>query len=72
MSEAVMSKPADHFRTLHEKDQERRLIVVLENASLETVKVRIFILRCFDENGYHLLSLTAAKLLFRWSLVAGL
>ena len=41
LSEAIMSKPADHLRTLHEKDQEKRLIVVLENASLETVKVRI-------------------------------
>jgi len=39
-SEAVTSKPADHLRTLHEKDQEKRLIVVLEKASLETVKVR--------------------------------
>jgi len=39
-SEAVMSKPADHLRTLHEKDQAKRLIVVLEKASLETVKVR--------------------------------
>lgn len=39
LSEAVISKPADHLRTLHEKDQEKRLIVVLEKASLETVKV---------------------------------
>jgi len=39
LSEAVVSKPADHLRTLHEKDQEKRLIVVLEKASLETVKV---------------------------------
>jgi len=40
LSEAEASKPADHLRTLHEKDQEKRLIVVLEKASLETVKVR--------------------------------
>jgi len=40
LSEATAaSKPADHLRTLHEKDQEKRLIVVLEKASLETVKV---------------------------------
>merc|ERR1712193_157879 len=32
-------KAPNHLRTLHEKDQEKRLIVVLENASLETVKV---------------------------------
>ena len=44
LSEAVISKPADHLRTLHEKDQEKRLIVVLEKASLETVKVRILYL----------------------------
>jgi len=43
LSEAVISKPADHLRTLHEKDQAKRLIVVLENASLETVKVRIYV-----------------------------
>ena len=46
-SEAVMPKPADHLRTLHEKDQDKRLIVVLEKASLETVKVRIYILTSF-------------------------
>jgi len=40
LSEAATApKPADHMRTLHEKDQEKRLIVVLEKASLETVKV---------------------------------
>jgi len=43
-SEAVMSRPADHLRTLHEKDQAKRLIVVLEKASLETVKVRALFL----------------------------
>jgi rRNA small subunit pseudouridine methyltransferase Nep1 len=32
-------KLPSHLRTLHEKDQEKRLIVVLENASLETAKV---------------------------------
>ena len=37
--EVVASKPPDHLRTLHERDQAKRLIVVLENASLEEVKV---------------------------------
>jgi hypothetical protein len=32
-------KLPNFLRTLHERDQEKRLIVVLENASLETVKV---------------------------------
>jgi len=32
-------KAPNHLRTLHEKDQEKRLIVILERASLETVKV---------------------------------
>jgi len=36
--ETQKTKPPNHLRTLHEKDQEKRLIVVLENASLETVK----------------------------------
>merc|ERR1712002_823134 len=31
-------KPS-HLRTLHEKDQDKRLIVILEKASLETIKV---------------------------------
>jgi len=35
----VIRKPPNHLRTLHEKDQEKRLIVILENAALETVKV---------------------------------
>ena len=69
-SEAMMSKPADHLRTLHEKDQEKRLIVVLENASLETVKVRtlypcttfLLFCVCLDENSCNLLPLIAAKL----------
>jgi len=32
-------KTPNHIKTLHEKDKEKRLIVILENASLETVKV---------------------------------
>ena len=32
-------KLPNHLRTLHERDQEKRLIVVLERASLETIKV---------------------------------
>ena len=32
-------KTPNHLRTLQERDQEKRLIVVLEKASLETVKV---------------------------------
>lgn len=32
-------KLPNYLRTLHERDQEKRLIVVLEKASLETVKV---------------------------------
>jgi len=38
-SDNVIRKPPNHLRTLHEKDQEKRLIVILENSSLETVKV---------------------------------
>ena len=33
------AKRAKHLETLHERDQARRIIVVLERASLETVKV---------------------------------
>ncbi len=32
-------RPAKHLRTLHEKEQEKRLIVILERSSLEAVKV---------------------------------
>ena len=32
-------RPKQHLRTLHEKDQTKRLIIILEDASLETVKV---------------------------------
>ena len=32
-------KPAKHLRTLHDRMTERRLVVVLEGATLETVKV---------------------------------
>lgn len=32
-------KSPKHLRTLHERDQGKRLIVVLEHASLETIKV---------------------------------
>ena len=33
-------KPAKHLRSLHDRMAERRLVVVLEGASLETVKVK--------------------------------
>lgn len=33
-------KPAKHLRSLHDRMAERRLVVILEGASLETVKVR--------------------------------
>lgn len=32
-------KPAKHLRSLHDRMAERRLVVILEGASLETVKV---------------------------------
>lgn len=32
-------KPAKHQRSLHERMSDRRLVVVLEGATLETVKV---------------------------------
>lgn len=32
------AKP-QHLQTLHERDQSKRLIVILEGASLETIKV---------------------------------
>lgn len=33
-------KPAKHLRSLHDRMAERRLVVILEGASLETVKVK--------------------------------
>ena len=39
-AELDTSKPKKIPRTLAEKDGEKRLIVVLENASLETIKVQ--------------------------------
>lgn len=33
-------KPAKHLRSLHDRMSERRLVVILERASLETVKVK--------------------------------
>lgn len=43
-------KPAKHLRSLHDRMAERRLVVILEGASLETVKVRrygaVFALCC--------------------------
>lgn len=33
-------KPAKYLRSLHDRMAERRLVVILEGASLETVKVR--------------------------------
>ena len=38
-SELDISRPNKIPRTLSEKDKQKRLIVVLENASLETIKV---------------------------------
>ena len=32
-------KPAKHMRSLHDRMAERRLVVILEGATLETVKV---------------------------------
>lgn len=34
-------KPAKHLRSLHNRMSERRLVVILERASLETVKVKV-------------------------------
>lgn len=34
-------KPAKHLRSLHDRMAERRLVVILEGASLETVKVKL-------------------------------
>lgn len=45
-------KPAKHLRSLHDRMAERRLVVILEGASLETVKVNhyshryVFLSRC--------------------------
>ena len=36
---ATVKKSPNHLRTLHEKDREKRLIVILEKSSLETIKV---------------------------------
>ena len=33
-------KPAKHMRSLHDRMAERRLVVILEGATLETVKVK--------------------------------
>ena len=33
-------KPAKHLRSLHDRMAEKRLVVILEGASVETVKVR--------------------------------
>ncbi|KAK1163339.1 ribosomal RNA small subunit methyltransferase NEP1 [Acipenser oxyrinchus oxyrinchus] len=38
-SDEYEPKPAKHLRTLHDKMTERRLVVVLEGATMETVKV---------------------------------
>ena len=37
--EPVAKRPKNHLRSLHEKQQQKRLIVVLERSSLEAVKV---------------------------------
>lgn len=34
-------KPAKHMRSLHDRMAERRLVVILEGATLETVKVKL-------------------------------
>ena len=39
MAESEKKLP-NYKRSLHEREQEKRLIVILEKASLETVKVR--------------------------------
>lgn len=39
-------KPAKHLRSLHDRMTERRLVVILEGATLETVKVRDVCLHC--------------------------
>lgn len=49
-------KIPNHLRSLHDRDQEKRLIVVLENASLETAKVKSYIFR----------SILYFRLIFRW------
>lgn len=36
-----------HLQIGHIKNQEKRLVVVLENSQLESVKVRLFCLCCF-------------------------
>lgn len=41
-------KPAKHLRSLHDRMAERRLVVILEGASLETVKVRRQACQCVD------------------------
>ena len=38
------SKPKKIPKTLAEKDSEKRLIVILENACLETVKVSVYLM----------------------------
>lgn len=40
--EEERSQPAKIPRTLVERDREKRLVVILENASLETVKVSLY------------------------------
>ena len=38
-AEKTPKKIPNHLKSLHERDQEKRLVVILEKASLETVKV---------------------------------
>ena len=38
-------KLPNHLRSLHDRDQEKRLIVILDGASLETAKVKIHFFR---------------------------
>mgnify|MGYP001793037095 CR=1 FL=1 len=40
-----------HLKSLHERDQAKRLIVILEGAALETIKVKATFLRLFCNTG---------------------
>ena len=40
---SVKKKTPNHLKSLHERDQEKRLVVILEQSSLETVKLSVFI-----------------------------
>ena len=40
-----------HLKSLHERDQAKRLIVILEGAALETIKVSAAFARLFRNSG---------------------